>query len=100
MDFPGGPVVKNPPANAGDAGLILGLGRFHLPRGNQACAPQLLKPVSLEPRLHKRSPCTAVKSSPRLPQLEKARLQLRIPSAANNKKKRKVPVMEKVPYGC
>ena len=23
-DFPGGPVVKNPPANAGDLGLILG----------------------------------------------------------------------------
>ena len=26
--FPGGSVVKNLPANAGDAGLILGLGRF------------------------------------------------------------------------
>ena len=25
--FPGGSAVKNPPANAGDAGLILGLGR-------------------------------------------------------------------------
>ena len=25
--FPGGSVVKNPPANAGDAGLILGSGR-------------------------------------------------------------------------
>ena len=23
-DFPGGPVVKNPPSNAGDAGLISG----------------------------------------------------------------------------
>ena len=28
MDFPGGSVVKNPPANAGDAGLIPGLGGF------------------------------------------------------------------------
>ena len=27
MGFPGGSVAKNPPANAGDAGLILGLGR-------------------------------------------------------------------------
>ena len=27
MGFPGGSVVKNPPANAGDAGLILGSGR-------------------------------------------------------------------------
>ena len=26
-DFPGGSVVKNPPANAGDVGSILGLGR-------------------------------------------------------------------------
>ena len=26
--FPGGSVVKSPPANAGDAGLIPGLGRF------------------------------------------------------------------------
>ena len=29
-DFPGGLVVKNPPANAGDMGSILALGRFHL----------------------------------------------------------------------
>ena len=29
-DFPGGPVVKNPPANTGDMGLISGLGRFHM----------------------------------------------------------------------
>ena len=27
MGFPGGSVVKNPPANAGDMGLIPGLGR-------------------------------------------------------------------------
>ena len=28
MGFPGGSVVKNPPANAGDAGLILVRGRY------------------------------------------------------------------------
>ena len=28
MGFPGGSVVKNPPANAGDVGLIPGLGRY------------------------------------------------------------------------
>ena len=28
LGFPGGSVVKNPSANAGDSGLILGLGRF------------------------------------------------------------------------
>ena len=30
LDFPGGPVVKNPPANAGDTGTILDTGRFHM----------------------------------------------------------------------
>ena len=32
--FPGGPVDKNPPANAGDTGLIPGPGRFHMLRGH------------------------------------------------------------------
>ena len=32
--FPGGSVVKNPPANAGDMGLISGPGRSHTLRGN------------------------------------------------------------------
>ena len=34
VDFPGCPVVKNLPVNAGDTGLIPGLGRFHMPQGN------------------------------------------------------------------
>ena len=29
MSFQGGAVVKNPPANAGDAGLIPGSGKLH-----------------------------------------------------------------------
>ena len=33
-DFPGGAVVKNPPADAGDVGLIPGLGRSHMPQSN------------------------------------------------------------------
>ena len=32
--FPGGIVVKNPPANAGDTGSGPGLGRSHMPRSN------------------------------------------------------------------
>ena len=40
-DVPGGPVVKNSPANAGDTGLIAGSGRFHMLRANW-----LTKPVS------------------------------------------------------
>jgi len=30
-DFPGGSVVRNPPAKAGDNGSIPGPGRFHKP---------------------------------------------------------------------
>ena len=33
-DFPGGAVVKNLPANAGDTGLIPGPGRSHMPQSN------------------------------------------------------------------
>ena len=33
MGFPGGTEDKNPPANAGDMGLIPGPGRFHMPWG-------------------------------------------------------------------
>ena len=32
-DFPGGPVVKNPPCHAGDADSIPGQGRVHTPQG-------------------------------------------------------------------
>ena len=44
--FPGGSVVKNPPANAGDTGSIPGPGRSHLhsattPRGQATEAPAL-----------------------------------------------------------
>ena len=33
-DFPGGTVVKNPPASAGDTSSNAGLGRSHMPRSN------------------------------------------------------------------
>ena len=33
-DFPGGTVVKNLPANAGDTDLSPGPGRSHMPRSN------------------------------------------------------------------
>ena len=43
--FPGGTVVKNPPANAGDTGSIPGPGRSHMPKPvHRACA--------LEPSSH------------------------------------------------
>ena len=40
--FPGGAVVENLPANAGDAGSSPGLGGSHMPRSNSAREPQLL----------------------------------------------------------
>ena len=33
-DFPGGAVVENPPASAGDTGSIPGPGRSHVPQSN------------------------------------------------------------------
>ena len=43
-DFPGGAVVKNPPANAGDKGSSPGRGRYNMPQSNKVRAPQLLSP--------------------------------------------------------
>ena len=40
--FPGGPVVRNPPANGGDTGLIPGPGRSHVLWSSQARVTQLL----------------------------------------------------------
>ena len=34
LDFLDGPMVKNPPANAGDMSSILGPGRLRKPQGN------------------------------------------------------------------
>ena len=41
-DFPGGAVVKNPPANARNMGSIPGPGRAHMPQSNWARLPWLL----------------------------------------------------------
>lgn len=38
-DFPNGPVIKNPPANAEDTDSIPGWGGFHMPQSNKARAP-------------------------------------------------------------
>ena len=67
QDFPGGPGVKNLPAKAGDMGSIPGRGRFHMPQGSKAPAPQLLKPVHLRAELRnqrstaKKHLCTAAR---------------------------------------
>ena len=52
LGFPGGSVVKNLPANAGDMGSSPGLGRAHMPQSNKACAPQLLSPGATTTEAH------------------------------------------------
>ena len=49
-DFPGGSVVKNMPAKAGDSGSIPGPGKFHVPQGNHACLLQLEKALAKDQR--------------------------------------------------
>ena len=76
MGFPGGAVVKNLPAIAGDTGLSPGPGRSHMPWSNLARVPQLLSLCSraCEPQL----------LSPRAKTTE-ARAQQQRPNAAKNK---------------
>ena len=92
--FPGGAVVENLPATAGDTGSSPGLGRSHMPRSprsNWAREPHLLslRVWSLCSATREaatvRGPCTAMKSGPHLPQLEKALAQKRRPNTAKNK---------------
>ena len=102
LGFSVGPVVKNPPANAGDTGSIPGPGRSHIP-GSKARAPQLLslhsrahEPQLLSPCAATReatATCTATKSSPRSPQLEKAHVQQQRPNADKNKINKSVCVV-------
>ena len=89
--FPGGAVVENPPANAGDTGSSPGLGRSHMPWSNWAHEPQLLSlrvwslcSATREAAIV-RGPRTEMKSGPRLPQLEKALAQKRRPNTARKK---------------
>ena len=89
--FPGGAVVENLPANAGDAGSSPGLGGSHMPRSSWARGPQLLSlrvwslcSATREAAMV-RGPRTAMRSGPRSPQLEKALAQKRRPNAAKNK---------------
>ena len=78
-------MVENLPANAGDTGSSPDLGRSRMPRSDWAREPQTTEPASLEPVLrNERGPRIAMKSGPRLPQLEKALAQKRRPNTAKN----------------
>ena len=89
--FPGGAVVESLPANAGDTGSSPGLGGSHVPRSDWAREPQLLslRVWSLCSTAREAAivggPRTAMKSGPRLPQLEEALVQKRRCNTAINK---------------
>ena len=50
--FPGGPVVKNLPANTGDTGSIPDPGRSHVLQSNEAHMPQVLSPCAATTQVH------------------------------------------------
>ena len=84
-------MVENLPANAEDTGSSLGLGRSPMPWSSWAHEPQLLSLLiwslcsTTREAVIVRDPCTAMKSGPRLPQLEKALAQKQRPNTAINK---------------
>ena len=91
--FPGGTVVRNPPAKAGDTGSGPGPGGSHMPRSSWARVPQLLSLHSgaREPQLSPRG-TTAEAHVPRAhalqqerpPQWEAHALQRRVAPARRN----------------
>ena len=89
--FPGGTVVENPPAGAGDTGSSPGLGGSHMPRSDWARGPRLLSLrvwslcSAAGGAAMVRGPHAAMRSGPHLPQLEEALTQKRRPSTAKNK---------------
>ena len=90
--FPGGAVVESLPANGGDTGSNPGPGGSHMPRSNWAREPQLLSlsvwslcSAAREAAIV-RGLRTAMKSGPRLLQLEEALAQKRRPNTAKKKK--------------
>ena len=91
-DFPGGPVVGNSPAKAGDTSSIPGPRRSHMPQGSKPVHHYWAK--VLESVLCKGSPCCErpahgnqrVHTTP-WPQLEKAHAQEGRPSRVRNNNK-------------
>ena len=75
QDFPGGAVVKNPPANAADAGSSPGPGGSHMLRSNWARVPQLLSLCSRahEPQLRSPRATTTEAHVPRARALQQER---------------------------
>ena len=89
-------MVKNPPANAGDMGSIPGPGRSHVPRSNEARAPQLLSLCSRahEPQLLSPRATTTEADMPRARALQREATAMRSPSTARKGRARE-PQLEK-----
>ena len=94
--FPGGAVVKNLPANAGDTGSIPSPGRSHILWNNWAHAPQLLslrsrayEPQLLSPRAtttEARGPRARAPQQEKPPQREARAPQGRVAFAGRNQR--------------
>ena len=71
-DFPGGPVVKNPPSNAGDAGSIPGRGT-KIPHATRQLSPCVTTTelTHLNERAHVPQTTEPTRSGAHAPQLEK-----------------------------
>ena len=100
-DFPGGPMVRNLPAKAGDTGSTTSLGRFMYHGATKPVRPnywahvlQPVKPMSPRTRALQQEKSTQwagahepqLQNGPHLPQLEKARVQPRRPARPKIKK--------------
>ena len=101
--LPSGPVIKNPPASAGDMGLIPGVGRFHMLWGNWAHGLQLLSPhtracSTTRETTAVRSLSAATKSRPHLLQIAKAHMQQEDPAQPPSKKKKKTLLKKRSQY--
>ena len=97
LGFPGGSVVKNPPASAGDTGSIPGSGRSHMPAEQLSlCATTTEAHLPRAHAPHKRSPCNEKptlcnKEEPLLSTTREKPEQQQRPSAAKNKQKKNYP---------
>ena len=97
LDFPGGPVAKSPPANAGDKSSIPGPGRVHMPKASKPVSHNYGARVWNYWRPHAQCACSATREAtavrklsaaareqPSLATPEKAHSQQWRPSTATN----------------
>ena len=111
--FPDGPVVKNQPCNARDAGSVAGPGRSHVRPGSWACESQLQHPHAATTEAREPGVPTAqqekplqweacawkLESGPHSLQLEKTHMQRQRPSMATKRIFKKYKREERIVTG-